>query len=279
MTELELQEVEKVHDKIPKWFKNPEQINTRILLAYMNLVSKREVITVDLLKSECRGIGTFDINYPQMKNISRKNNAKVFHQEGDLVTLWKPVKSFIQREYEQIAKLGSSDFVGNLTNEASAADQECISLEDINTLWLSFNEYSNKLVKALGRTNNIVGEYAEYLTLNYYGGKFLKASAASSDIKSSNGKLIQVKARKVSGSSMSGIGLSIIRSWDFDFLVTIFFDASGRIKKVLEVPVEVAKEYGVENSHQHGWVITTNNKLLNDTRITDMTTQFRGYDK
>jgi hypothetical protein len=37
------------------------------------------------------------------------------------------------------------------------------TMEDIKDLWLKFNEYSNRLAKVLGRTSNLVGEYAEYL--------------------------------------------------------------------------------------------------------------------
>lgn len=55
-------------------------------------------------------------------------------------------------------------------------------MEDIKDLWLKFNEYSNKLTDALGRTSNIVGEYAEYLAHKYYGGRLLEISGASADI-------------------------------------------------------------------------------------------------
>jgi hypothetical protein len=39
-------------------------------------------------------------------------------------------------------------------------------MANVKDLWLKFNEYSNKLATALGRTSNIVGEYAEYLTVS-----------------------------------------------------------------------------------------------------------------
>jgi hypothetical protein len=48
--------------------------------------------------------------------------------------------------------------------------EEC-TMEDVKDLWIKFNEYSNKLTIALGRTSNIVGEYAEYLAHKHYGGK------------------------------------------------------------------------------------------------------------
>ncbi len=142
-------------------------------------------------------------------------------------------------------------------------------MEDVKDLWLKFNEYSNKLTVALGRTSNIVGEYAEYLAHKHYGGRLLEISGASADIETSDGYLYQVKSRKIKGSPSTQ--LNVIRSWDFDFLVVILFEVSGAIKKAVEVPVNVAKEYGAANSHQNGWVITTSQKFLNDHRVKDIT--------
>jgi len=141
--------------------------------------------------------------------------------------------------------------------------------EDVKDLWLKFNEYSNKLASALGRTSNIVGEYAEYLAHQYYGGRLLDISGASADIESEDGKLYQVKSRKIKKTPTTQ--LNVIRSWEFDFLVVVLFDEKGVIKQALEVPVEVAREYGAANGHQNGWVITTNRKFLTDHRSKDIT--------
>lgn len=150
-------------------------------------------------------------------------------------------------------------------------------MEEVKDLWLKFNEYSNKLAAALGRTNNIVGEYAEYLAYQYYGGRLIKISGSSADIESENGKLYQVKSRKIKG--VPTTQLNVIRSWDFDYLVVILFDANGAIEKALEVPVEVAKEYGVFNSHQNGWIITTTQKFLNDKRSKDISVPLSALNK
>ena len=70
-------------------------------------------------------------------------------------------------------------------------------MEDVKDLWLKFNEYSNKLTAALGRTSNIVGEYAEYLAHKHYGGRLLEISGTSADIESLDGTLYQVKSRRI----------------------------------------------------------------------------------
>lgn len=150
-------------------------------------------------------------------------------------------------------------------------------MEEIEDIWLKFNEYSNKLADALGRTSNLVGEYAEYLAYKYYGGRLLEISGSSADIKTEEGKLYQVKSRKIKGTPTTQ--LNIIRSWEFDYLVAVLFDEPGIIKKALEVPVEVAKEYAAANSHQNGWVITTTQKFLNDKRSIDISIQLSSLSK
>lgn len=144
-------------------------------------------------------------------------------------------------------------------------------MESIPELWHRFNEYSNKLSNALGRTKNIVGEYAEYLALQFYEGVLLPTSHPSADIEDKSGRLIQVKSRKITGPMSTQLG--IIRSWNFDLLVVVLFNEEGELFKALEGPVEVAKEYGKTNEHQNGWVITTSQSFLNDARFTDITKQ------
>lgn len=138
----------------------------------------------------------------------------------------------------------------------------------INELWIQYNESSNYLSKALGRTSNIVGEFAEYLALKHYDGFMHEISKSSADFEDLEGRLYQVKSRKLD--SIKSCQLGIIRSWNFHFLIVILFGPSGDILKALEVPVDIAKEYGVQNNHQNGWVITTSKKFLNDNRMKDI---------
>jgi hypothetical protein len=142
-------------------------------------------------------------------------------------------------------------------------------VDDLHELWLKFNEHSNNLAAALGRTSNIVGEYAEHLAHGYYGGRLLEISGSSADIEADDGTRYQVKSRKTKGTLSTQ--LNVIRSWDFEFLVVVLFGGEGQVVKAIEVPVEVAKEYGARNSHQNGWVITTSQKFLSDGRTIDIT--------
>jgi hypothetical protein len=150
-------------------------------------------------------------------------------------------------------------------------------MNDLQELWLKYNEYSNKLAQALGRTSNIVGEYAEHLAHRHYGGKLLEVSGASADIEAPDGTKYQVKSRRVKGTPTTQ--LNVIRSWEFDYLVVILFDARGYVKKALQVPVAVAKELAAPNSHQNGWVITTTQGFLSDPRSKDITSFLSAHER
>ena len=141
--------------------------------------------------------------------------------------------------------------------------------DEITELWKKYNESSQKLAKALGRTNNIVGEYAEYLALQYLGGELLEISNTSADIRANNGTLYQVKCRKVKNNFTTQ--LNVIRSWEFDFLFVILFNKNGAVEKALVSPVFVAQEYGKENNYLNGCVITTTYNFLSDSRNQDIT--------
>lgn len=101
LTDEKQQEIWKVQSRIPKWFKNPNQYNSQILIAYMNLLGENKSVPLYKLESECRNIKTFKNNYPQMKIISDHNHAKVFEETGGRVTLWEPVREFVKQEFKK----------------------------------------------------------------------------------------------------------------------------------------------------------------------------------
>ena len=143
----------------------------------------------------------------------------------------------------------------------------------IPKLWKKYNNSANDLKKSLGRTSNLVGEYAEYIANKYLNGKLLSASNASADIELPNGDLYQVKSRKINRGLTEQ--LSIIRSWDFDYLLVVLFDDNGLILKGLICPSSTAKKYAKANKHQNGWVLTTTSEFLNDTNNNDVTDKLK----
>lgn len=94
-------EVDKIENRIPKWFRNPHQINSKILIAYMELLGDEKSVPFHKLEASCHSIKTFHSNYNQMKIISEKNHAKVFEEAGNRITLWEPTRTFVKKEYEK----------------------------------------------------------------------------------------------------------------------------------------------------------------------------------
>ena len=96
-------EIKKVQNKIPKWFQNKTQYNSRILNAFITLYLKDENVTVEKLKIES-DVKTFKTNYDQMKIIAPKNHAKVFEEIDGYVYFWKEVEEYIWSYYNNTLK-------------------------------------------------------------------------------------------------------------------------------------------------------------------------------
>lgn len=94
-------EIKKVQRKIPQWFDKPRQINSQILVAFMQLShSNQMLIDVSILEKHCNmDSKTFNSNYAQMKIIAPKNHCKVFEEVDGKVSLWSPVAEFIIAQY------------------------------------------------------------------------------------------------------------------------------------------------------------------------------------
>jgi hypothetical protein len=122
-------------------------------------------------------------------------------------------------------------------------------------LWKNYNNASTLLTNAMGGTANEVGEFAERLACIYYKGKQLPASMKSADIILDDGRLIQVKSRKIN--TLKTTSLNVIRSWDFDLLVIIIFSSNGGVLKAIEIDASTAKGLAKRNEHQNGYILTT----------------------
>lgn len=96
-------EVAKVKRKLPRWAKNPHQINHKILKLYLELQSEQPEITESLLMEHYGDHAEFLRNYNQMKMISTNNHAKVFEVNNGLVTIWEPVVDLVSNFKDAVA--------------------------------------------------------------------------------------------------------------------------------------------------------------------------------
>lgn len=94
-------ELAKIYKKVPVWFNKPNQKNSQILINYMKLREEKTPVTIFELEKACERIRNFSSSYHAMKNISERNNAKVFDEVGRIISLWEPAKSFVEKEYEK----------------------------------------------------------------------------------------------------------------------------------------------------------------------------------
>ena len=97
----EAEEIRKVERKLPRWARNQQQINSKILNLFIELKnSETERVTEDLLTKKYGDYGEFSRNYNQMKIISPKNHAKVFEVKNGVVEIWEPVRRYVE-EYKK----------------------------------------------------------------------------------------------------------------------------------------------------------------------------------
>jgi hypothetical protein len=92
-------EIQKVLNRIDRWFRNRNQINSKILYAFINLYKKFDGnVDVHNLAIESR-VDTFYSNFTQMKNFGERNHGKIFEQYGSHVYLWEPIEKIVWEKY------------------------------------------------------------------------------------------------------------------------------------------------------------------------------------
>jgi len=51
---------------------------------------------------------------------------------------------------------------------------------------------------------------------------------------------------------------------EFDYLIVIFFDKDFTVKEAYKMPHEDIKKYGSYSKHQNGYILTVNQKVINE---------------
>ena len=98
----DVEEVRKVNRRLKLWARRQNQINSKILNAFLKLKrSGLTTITDADLKNELPEEKSFDSNFAQMKIIAPNNHGKVFEQYGNNISIWDPVVGAV-KEYENI---------------------------------------------------------------------------------------------------------------------------------------------------------------------------------
>lgn len=95
-------EVKKVARRLKLWVKRQNQINTKILNAYLKLEDQLEgIVTEQALKKEA-AVEKFDINFISMSAMSEKGHGKIFESNQGNVKLWEPISSLVYEYKKQL---------------------------------------------------------------------------------------------------------------------------------------------------------------------------------
>lgn len=99
------QEWGKAIKRIPRWARNPQQNNHKILRAFFQLKHELGNVTLDALRRRCSDpighpntyVPHFDNNFSQMKFDNGNSHGKVFEEHDGYVTIWDRLTDTIQR--------------------------------------------------------------------------------------------------------------------------------------------------------------------------------------
>jgi hypothetical protein len=108
--------------------------------------------------------------------------------------------------------------------------------------------------------NNPVGDIAEAIVVEHFGGERGSFSQAGWDVRTPAGEQIQVKAMRITATTKRR-NLSPIRDRDYDSVVVVIFDEDFRVTEGLKFNRAVVEELFDHRAHVNGRVITVTNRL------------------
>jgi hypothetical protein len=123
--------------------------------------------------------------------------------------------------------------------------------------------------------NAPAGDYAEWLAAERLPGTLAGRSERSWDVLTESGERIQVKARVVADPKDPGQRqLSVLRSFDFDWLLILLFDDKFRVWRAVKVLPAAAELSAYRSEHVNGYVLYAKDSLLDDPATIDLADMF-----
>jgi hypothetical protein len=95
----------KANQRIPRWARNPQQNNHKILRAFFELQKEMKAVTIDALRRRCSDpvghpdtyVPHFDNNFSQMKFDHGHSHGKVFEERNGFINVWDHISDTLQR--------------------------------------------------------------------------------------------------------------------------------------------------------------------------------------
>lgn len=102
---MEWPEWGKAINRIPRWARNPQQNNHKILRAFFELKQELGNVTLEALRRRCSDptghpntyVPHFDNNYSQMKFDNGNSHGKVFEEHDGYITIWDRISDTLQK--------------------------------------------------------------------------------------------------------------------------------------------------------------------------------------
>ncbi len=123
--------------------------------------------------------------------------------------------------------------------------------------------------------NNPVGDIAEAIVHEHYGGQRGSFNQKGWDVQDLAGRRLQVKGLRRTG-QRGRRNLSAIRDSDYDLVVIVAFDSEFNLTTALEVPRAVIEELFVIRPYVNGRIITVTDALVRHPNVSavDMTAAY-----
>ncbi|MEU4430026.1 hypothetical protein AB0F65_05020 [Nocardia rhamnosiphila] len=141
-----------------------------------------------------------------------------------------------------------------------------LTVPELLRLWAG--SMSELMERGLIRTgNNPVGDLAEAIAHEHFGGERGSFSQKGWDIRTPDGERIQVKGMRRTGANKRA-NLSAIRDADYDTLVVVIFDQDFDLTVSFTMPRAKVEESFTRSAHVNGIIPRISNRLLAGESIT-----------
>ncbi len=116
--------------------------------------------------------------------------------------------------------------------------------------------------------NNPVGDLAEAIAHEHFGGERGSFSQKGWDIRTSDGVRIQVKGMRRTAGNVRRANLSAIRDTDYDTLLVVVFDGGFTLSDAFTMPRATVEATWARNTHVNGVIPRLSKALLDGDLIT-----------
>ncbi len=114
--------------------------------------------------------------------------------------------------------------------------------------------------------NNPIGDIAEAIVHQHYGGERGSFSQAGWDVLTGDGERLQVKAiRRMPDTKRRN--LSPIRDRDYDYVIVVMFDENFTIERGLRLSRDLVERLFPHKPYVNGRIITVTNRLLGNPEV------------